>query len=67
MPMARAPVRRSASSIADDSVRALWRLVPSLKVEGIATRFVRNALELTVVTDADDFTIAARLLRCRLP
>ena len=50
----------------DDSVRALWRLDPSLKVEGIATRTTRNALELSVVTDADDVTIAARLLRCRL-
>ena len=58
----------SAIGIVDrhDSVCALWRLEPSLKVEGIATRFVRNALELTIVTDADDFTVAARLLRCRL-
>ena len=58
----------SAIGIIDrrDGVRALWRLEPSLKVEGIAARVVRNALELTVVTDADDATIAARLLRCRL-
>jgi hypothetical protein len=58
----------SAIGVVDrhDCVRALWRLEPSLKVEGIAARILRNALELTVVTDADDFTIAARLLRCRL-
>jgi hypothetical protein len=51
---------------ADDRLRALWRLEPPLKVEGIAARIVRNATELTVVTDADDVTIAARLLACRL-
>lgn len=50
----------------DDRVLALWRLDPALKVEGIAVRTLRNAIELTVVTDADDATIPARLLRCRL-
>jgi len=51
---------------ADDRIAALWQLEPALKVEGIAARIIRKTIELTVVTDADDFTIAARLLRCRL-
>ena len=50
----------------DDRIAALWQLEPALKVEGIAARVIRKTTELTVVTDADDFTIAGRLLRCRL-
>jgi hypothetical protein len=52
---------------ADDRLHALWRLEPVLKVEGIAARIIRKTIELTVVTDADDVTIAARLLRIRMP
>jgi len=51
---------------ADNRLLALWRLEPALKVEGIAARVIGNAIELAVVTDADDHAIVARLLRCRL-
>ena len=52
---------------ADGRLQALWRLEPVLKVEGIAARIIRKTIELTVVTDADDVAIAARLLRVRIP
>ena len=58
----------SAIGIVDDAdkVSALWRLKPSLKVEGIDVRPARTGVEVIVVTDADDSTVAARLLRARL-
>ena len=58
----------SAIGIVDgeDNVRALWRLEPSLKVEGIGVRPLRGGLEIRIVTDADDSTVPAQLLRVRL-
>lgn len=58
----------SAIGIADDRdrVRALWRLEPALKVEGIAAKRAGRSLELTVVTDADDASVAARAFRTRV-
>ena len=50
----------------DDNLSALWRLEPSLKVEGIGVRSVRGGLEINVVTDADDATVPAQWLRARL-
>ena len=50
-----------------DRIVALWRLRPSLKVEGIAVRTVAAGLELTVVTDADDASHPAKLLRTVIP
>ncbi len=47
----------------DDNLIALWRLEPSLKVEGIDVRSARGGLAITVVTDADDSEIPARVLR----
>lgn len=46
----------------DDSVRALWRLTPPLKVEGIAVTERRSEIVVCVVTDADDPKTPARLL-----
>jgi len=48
---------------ADDRVRALWRLDPPLKVEGIAVTSHTASLELMVCTDADDPDHPGRLLR----
>lgn len=50
----------------DDSVRALWRLTPPLKVEGIAVTERRSGLFVCVVTDADDPKTPAQLLAARL-
>ena len=50
----------------DDIVSALWRLEPTLKVEGIAVQPSRHGLKITVVTDADDANIAAALLQATL-
>ena len=60
--------RGSAIGIADahGRVRALWRLVPPLKVEGVSVRADGGHLELLACTDADDAHVAARLLRARL-
>jgi hypothetical protein len=50
----------------DDSIRAIWRLEPPLKVEGIAAQLSGDVLELIVVTDADDPEVRGRMLRTRL-
>jgi hypothetical protein len=46
----------------DDTLRALWRLTPPLKVEGIAVMETHREIALRVVTDADDPAIPAQLL-----
>ncbi|HVE88552.1 MAG TPA: hypothetical protein VNA44_02535 [Burkholderiaceae bacterium] len=51
---------------ADDRLRALWQLVPTLKIEGIEARVTGKGLELTVVTDADRASVAAQLLTVTL-
>ncbi len=51
---------------ADDRLRALWRLDPPLKVEGIEARVTGKGLELTVVTDADRASVPAQLLTVTL-
>ena len=58
----------AALGIADarGHVRALWRLEPPLKVEGISVRVDADGIDLVACTDADDARIAARLLRVRL-
>ena len=58
----------SAIGIIDgnDRLRALWRLAPALKVEGIEARMKGKALELTVVTDADQSSVPAQLLTVTL-
>ena len=50
----------------DGRVRALWRLSPPLKVEGIAVASSGRRLEVEVVTDADNPKVPARLLGARL-
>ena len=50
----------------NDRLRALWRLAPALKVEGIEARVKGEALELTVVTDADRASVPAQLLTVTL-
>jgi hypothetical protein len=58
----------SAIGIVDgrDRIRAMWRLAPPLKVEGVATRADGSAVELLACTDADDADVPARLLQVRL-
>ena len=58
----------SAIGIVDDADRlvSLWRLVPALKVEGIEIGVVGRHVHIVVVTDADDASVAARLLRTRI-
>ena len=51
---------------ADDRLRALWQLVPPLKVEGIEARVTGKGLELTVVTDADRASVSSQLLTVTL-
>ena len=58
----RASAPPSASSGSDDKLRNLWRLKPSLKVEGIAVERTFTRTRVMVVTDADDPKIPARLL-----
>ncbi len=50
----------------DDQLRALWHIEPALKVEGIEARLNGKALELTVVTDADQSSVPAQLLTVTL-
>jgi hypothetical protein len=50
----------------DDKLRNLWRLKPSLKVEGIAVEERSRAIRVLVVTDADDPKTPARLLAASL-
>jgi hypothetical protein len=51
---------------AQGQVQAMFALPGREKVEGIAARLAGRAVELCLVTDADDPRIASRLLRCRL-
>lgn len=55
----------SAIGIVDgrDRLTGLWRLEPSLKVEGIEARRLGRRIVLTVVTDADDARRPALLLQ----
>ena len=46
----------------NDRMHSLWQLEPPLKVEGIDARLTDKALELMVVTDADDASVPAQLL-----
>lgn len=48
------------------NVKAMWRLAPPLKVEGIAVEERRRTLGLLVVTDADNPKRPARLLEATL-
>lgn len=50
----------------DDTVRALWRLTPPLKLEGIAVDERRHVLHIQVVTDADDPETPGQLLGATL-
>jgi hypothetical protein len=58
------PCAGSAIGIVDGRarLRALWRLSPPLKVEGIAVRGRGRRLQVEVVTDADNPRVPARLL-----
>lgn len=47
---------------ASGTLRSLWALAPSFKVEGIAVHLEGDALTLTMVTDADDPAIPSQLL-----
>jgi hypothetical protein len=62
------PCAGSAIGVVDgeDRVVALWRLDPPLKVEGIALRATTSSIRIRVVTDADDASVAGRLLEARL-
>ena len=55
----------SAIGIVDrlDRLAALWRLEPSLKVEGIEARRTGRRVQLMIVTDADDARRPALLLQ----
>lgn len=50
----------------NDRLHSLWQLEPPLKVEGIDARLTDKALDLMVVTDADDVSVPAQLLTVTL-
>ncbi|HET7795117.1 MAG TPA: hypothetical protein VFL64_17170 [Rhizobacter sp.] len=60
--------RGSAVGVVDawGDVVALHRLASPLKVEGIAARQSEGAIDLCLVTDADDPLLSSQLLRARL-
>lgn len=62
------PCRGSAVGVADahGEIVALHRLDTPLKVEGIAARQSEGAIDLCLVTDADDPLLSSQLLRARL-
>jgi hypothetical protein len=62
------PCHGSAVGVADarGEIVALHRLETPLKVEGIAARQSEGAIDLCLVTDADDPLVCSQLLRARL-